>query len=225
MELKKTDGKIGGCVLYAWTFTKDEREQLEAALSKFPEEEVQAFTWELETFCICTKIYLRERDVTFHRAEKSRMLRRFEKTREELLRLVDHKIKTQENKDVLEIALLNRYVPSMSSEMSRALAAFTEEQERLYYLMLSTATSLQEIMGIIKDRPRAPGRPSVEDATGDLVTLIARSFAHHFEKPTGYQSRKQTGVPFFSVVQLALKACGLPSEDPSRHIKAALKSL
>ena len=89
---KVTVKEINKCRLVSWRFTKEERGQLAAALAKFPDERVEAFIYELETLCECLKIYLKERDVTFQRAEKKRMVRRFEKTREELLREPDQGI-------------------------------------------------------------------------------------------------------------------------------------
>jgi hypothetical protein len=226
---KFTVREINHCRLISWRFTREEREALQAVLVKFPEEKVEAFLYELETLCFCEKVYLQERDVTFTRTQKKRMLRRFEKAREELLRLVDHKVKAQENKSVLEIGLLSGAIPSSSSKMAKAVASIVEEESRLYWLMNTAAMQLKEIMSIIAIDEGDPGRPKGEDATGGLVSAMAFSFQYHLEKPSAYGYSKSLDTlernPFFAVVQLTLEACGLPFEDPSRHIKAALKRL
>lgn len=199
--------------LYSMRFTQEEREALQGVLVKFPDEKVSAFISDLEKLCLWELSYLKDRNVTFDRTEKKRMLRHFEKTQKELLQLVDRKVKAQENKSILEIGVV-------SDEM-------VLEHDRLYWLMLTAAMKLKEIVTVIQNESSSPGRPATDSATGDFVKIVAHGFKNFFEKPTAYGSSKDEieDKPFFAVVQIALEACGLPSKDPSRHIKAALKSL
>jgi len=197
---------LRGCNLFSWRFTRDEREAFEAVLEKYPAEKVSLFIADMEKLCLWSRLYDKERNVTFQRTEKQRMLRRFEKTREELLALVDRKVIAQESKGILEIGIV-------SDE-----TVFLED--RLYWLMNATAMQLKEIVSIINNDPGEPGRPKAEDATGGLVFAIADRFKFHLEQPTAYRQ----GI-FFAVIELALEACGLPIKDPMRHVKAALDRL
>jgi hypothetical protein len=171
--------------------------------------------------CLLAKNFLNERNVTFQRAERKRMLGRFKKAEEDLYILID---KHQDSKkDVCLKEKRNIFDNSIFSEDAMIL-----EKERLHYLLLAAAMQLKEIITIIKDESGEPGRPSADVATGQLVKIIAHGFQNYFgEKPTGHISRPdlRTPSPFFPVIQVVLDACGLSSIDPSRHIRAALKTL
>ena len=216
-KTKLSNGKTFS--LYSYRFTEDERDGFKKALAKFPEEKVERFILGLEKICVWAKAYLRNRNTTFQRTEKKRMLRQFEKTNRELLQLVDRKVQIQEDKNILEIGVV-------SDEIAL-------ERDRLYWLMLNAANQLQEICKIIKEEYSQPGRPSADAATGELVKVIAHVYQNLFEKPTAY-----TSGPFSAVLRIVFSACGVKitskddegkpdysSAEPLRHIKAALKAL
>ena len=190
---------------YSYRFTEEERKRLKKTLEKYQEDKVELFINGIELACKWERYFRSQRDVTFQRAEKKRMLRRFEKTSEELFAFIDGKLTAEEKKSVFDIGAV------CDVEVC--------ERERLHWLMISAASQLQEVCRIIKEDHSEPGRPSAEKATGELVKLIAHAFQTHFEKPT-YQSG-----PFFSMIQIVFESCQLLFQDPSRHIKAALKTL
>jgi hypothetical protein len=197
---------------YSFRFTEEERNDLKKALVKFPKERIELFINGLENFCRWGRNFVTQRNITFERAEKKRMLRHFEKTSEELFAFIDQGLTAEEKKSIFDIGV--------------ACDVEVCERERLRWLMLSAGTQLKEICKIIKEDHSQPGRPSADAATGELVKVIAHGFQNHFQKPTGYRpSKNPESGPFFAVVQIALKACELPFEYPERHIRAALKSL
>ena len=208
-------------------FTKEELERLREILKKFPKESVETFINELEVFCVLEKIYRKRRGaVTENRADRRRILRHIEKARADLLLLVDQKLQAQEDKSLLDVGIMSGLISTTSSEMARAAAALIEEEQRRYYVMLNTATALKEIAFFIESDRNQAGRPKAEDADGDLVTLIARSFQYHLKRPTVYSgSGKRGGGTFLAVVELTLKKCGIASKDNSWHIRQALKNL
>lgn len=220
-ETQKVEVNGKQVVFYSWRFTGDERESLKAALAKFSDEKVNLFINGLEMICLHARQYLKERNVTFQRAERKRMLGRFKKAEEELYTLIDkHRDSKQ---DVCLKEKKNIFDNSIFSNDAMIL-----EKQRLHYLLLAAATQLKEIITIIKDESGEPGRPSADVATGELVKIIAHGFQNHFEKPTGHLTSPKANVkpsPFFPVVQITLEACGLPYENPLRHIRVALKTL
>jgi hypothetical protein len=222
-ETQKIEVNGKQVVFYSWRFTEDERESLKAALRKFPDEKVNLFINSLEMLCILARQYLKKRNVTFQRAERKRMLGRFKKAEEDLYTLID---KHQNSKqDICLKEKKNIFDDCIFSDSTMIL-----EKQRLHYLILAVATQLKEIQEILKSESAKPGRPSADVATGELVKIIAHGFQNHFaERPTGHltslKSNPSKPSPFFPVVQIALEACGLQIEDPSRHIRAALKTL
>jgi len=207
-------------IFYSWRFTKDERDSLKTALSKFPEEKVEKFIDDLEMVCLCAMNYLNERNITFQRSERKRALGRFEKAEAELYNLIDKRRDPKLN------VLLKEKTSLMDFSIYQDDTVILEKQ-RLHYLMLTAATQLKEIIAIIKEEHSGiPGRPSADTATGKLVKIIACVFNNFFEKPTGHKlAGKPERQPFFSIVQIALEACNLPYKDPSRHIKEAINNL
>ena len=209
-------------------FTDDEMERLRGILRKFPEENVETFMGELEVFCVLEKIYRKRRgDVTDNRADRRRILRRIEKLRADLLLIVDQKLQTQADKSLLGVGIFSGLIPSTSSDMARAAAAVVLEEQRRYYVILNTTTALKEIATFIDADRNEPGRPQADNAAGDLVTLIARSFQFHFKKkPTSYAGAgTRGGGAFLDVVELMLTKCGIGAKDHSQHIRQALKNL
>jgi hypothetical protein len=206
---------------YSWRFTSLELDHLKLVLAKFPIENVTQFVNDLEDICRCAKQYLYERNITFQRSEKKRMLGRFEKTEKELNRLLDAQTKDakfniplKEKRDIFDC---NIVMPDYEE---------VGETERLYHLILGASLQLKCIIEIIKkELTRKPGRPSVDVATGELVKIIASCYKNYFEKPKKNESKSIDNNPFFPIVQIALNACGLPLEFPDRHIRAALKTL
>ena len=217
-EIQRIEVNGKQVVSYSRRFTEDERADLKSALIGFPKEKVDLFINGLEVICVCARHYLSERNVTFHRTERKRMLGRFEKAEAELYKLIDkHRDSKQ---DVPLRGKKNLFDYSIFSDDAMIL-----EKEKLHYLVLAAATQLKEIMSIIKDESGTPGRPAHDAASGELVKIIAHAFQNHFdERPTGHLS-KSSASPFYDVVQIALEACGLPSDYPDRHIRAALKTL
>jgi hypothetical protein len=217
--MKKVTGKTKDSLpVYVWAFTQQEGDELEAVLSKFQPDKVEIFLSELESMCGAARLFLQERDITFTRKEKERMVRRFTKAKEDLFQLVDRKIKTRESKSVLEFGIDSGEITNPGLRGLHRRRIF--EYQRLHWLMYTAAIKLDEILRIIKAEASNPGRPKAEDAVGDFVTLIARCFDQHLKRPTAYNDG-----PFCSVVRIALQAVGLPSEYPSRHIKVALRNL
>ncbi|MFO7553817.1 MAG: hypothetical protein R6W88_01310 [Desulfobacterales bacterium] len=188
---------------------------------------MELFVDELEMICIFAREYLNERNITFQRAERKRALGRFEKAEAELYNLIDKRRDPKLNVPLKEKGNLLDF--SIYQDSTVIL-----ERQRLHYLVLAAASQLKEIIALLKEETRNPGRPSADAATGDLVKIIAHGFNNFFERPTSHIHKDQdrhgvvSGVnpsPFYPLVQIALEACGLPYEDPSRHIRAALKTL
>ena len=205
-------------LFYSWKFTKEERERLNGALSKFPDEKVNQFIDDLEKICIAAKQFFNQRNVSFQRTERKRMFGRFEKAEKELYNLIDKRRDPKEDVSLVEKKSIFDYA-FLSDSMIL-------ERQRLHYLMLAAASQLKEIMNMMKDESGGPGRPSVDAATGDLVEIIAHGFKNFFEKPTGTKlASKPERQPFFSIIQIVLEACDMPCSDPSRHIKKAIKNL
>ena len=205
-------------------FTEEELERLKGILRKFPEENVETFINEPEIFCVLEKIYRKRRgDVTDNRADR----RRIEKLRADLLLIVDQKLQTQADKSLLDVGIFSGLIPSTGSDMARAAAAVVLEEQRRYYVILNTTTALKEIATFIDSDRNEPGRPKADNAAGDLVTLIARSFQYHFKKkPTLYAGAGTRGGGAFSgVVELMLTKCGIGAKDHSQHIRQANKNL
>ena len=213
----KVNGKP--LIFYSWRFTDDEKANLKIALAKFPDEKVNLFINDLEVICLAAKNYLNERNVIFQRSEKKRMLGHFEKAEKDLYALIDKHRDSKQNIPLIEKSNILDYTYLSDSMIL--------EKERLHYLMLTAASQLKEIVGIIKSESASKtGRPSNDVATGELVKIIAHAFQSHFERPTGHVSSVNANInpsPFYPVVQIALEACGLPHENPRRHIQAALK--
>lgn len=212
----KVNGK--NVIFFSWRFNEDEIDALKHALIGYPKETVDLFINGLEVTCIHARQYLKERNVTFQRAEKKRMLGRFRKAEDELYKLIDKHRDPKNN--VPLVAKKNLFDQGIFSD-----DAVIMEKERLHYLVLAAASQLKEIISLIQDEHGAPGRPANDAATGELVKIIAHAYQGHFERPTGNVSKSPQKPSFYGVVQAALEACGMASEDPSRHIRAALKTL
>ena len=203
--------KGGKATLTSLRFTPEEQQGLKAALGEFPEDTVELFINGLEVHCIYALRYMKDRsDFALKRKERERVLRRFEKTQKELGRLLDKKTSFQEKADIFD------------GEIHSPETVF--EKESLHWLMVSVSMQLKVITEKIQDGRNKAGRPVT--VAGDLVEKILIGFEGHFGRPSGYSNPNiPTSGPFFAVVQIALEACGLPAEDPSRHIKKALKTL
>ena len=208
------EGKGVKYTFTSWRFTQGEKSDLEQSLAKFPPDKVAQFIDDLEMICLHAKSYLLERDVTFQRAERKRMLNRLKKATEELEMVLDKKIPIAPKNNIFD--------ESIYSDSTEVL-----EKESLRWLMISASMQMKKISEIIQDTHNTPGRPSTNTATGDLVKVLAVGFKNYFETPTGYQTSPQNpgSGPFFSIVQIVLAALDLPCHDPSRHIRAALEAL
>ena len=203
-------------IFYSWRFTTEETKDLNKALTNFSKDKVAEFINGLEEVCLLARQFMKERNVIFQRAERKRMLGRFEKAEQELYTLIDRHKDDKQN-----VSLKTK--KNLFDDSIFSCDAMILEKERLHYLMLAAASQLKEINDILKNESaNKVGRPSADVATGDLVKVIAYAFSSYFSKPTAHLSINN---PFLNVVKIALEACDLPFDDPSRHIRAAIKML
>lgn len=79
---------------------------------------------------------------------------------------------------------------------------------------------LKKVQAVLETREKAvkpsPGRPGA-DRHG-FVRALANTYRRWIGRPTTYDDG-----PFVEVVRIALSAAGLPADDPSRAVRAALK--
>lgn len=108
------------------------------------------------------------------------------------------------------------------------LEASPEQKEKDGKFMVQTlkksrvpADSLLDFIELVESdqslRKRSVGRPKA-DRLG-FIKKVAEIYHKHIGKPSSYPYG-----PFYAVVSIALEAVGLPSENPIRGVKAALKT-
>lgn len=194
-------------------FSEDQLEQLNKELSpKFSESKISFFIEDLADLCSRRVDLPSKVHVADYRDEIRMIQKRLKATLRDLRRIIDNR---------LDLA------PSFTLDDIRSGNLVTELQETMNVTSLASKAleplqellnSLNEVEHILEARKPPPYRGRA-DAEG-FVKNIARLFSKFLGEPTTYE-----GGPFFNVVIIALDAVGLPATDPSRAIRAAVKSL
>jgi hypothetical protein len=98
--------------------------------------------------------------------------------------------------------------------------AYIDMTDRLYAAAMATLGPLGDLISVMEEAEQADDRKGGRDpADSDgIVREIARLYREHIHEPSSY-----AGGPFFALVVNVLEISGMPSNDPSRRIRAALK--
>jgi hypothetical protein len=198
-------------VRHEWHFTEDERDRLRCELFKrerFEDTDIEDLIKHLEVYCWFMKGILveKESDITARRED---VLSDCKKT-------FHHLEKIWRGRALLiPFALPNLETSKEEKEKDAELLVQTLKKSRV------AADSLLDFIKLLESDPglqkRSVGHPKA-DRLG-FIKKIAEIYRQHIGKPTSYPYG-----PFYQVVSIALEAAGLPSKQPDRGIKAALKN-
>jgi len=197
---------------YEWRFTDEEKEAIYGILNRSGAQEssLNDFIFQLEGLCGFKKDLLDQDKKIDIREKRKEVLKRF--------------------KDILkDLRAIERGEMILWPYRTVNLSNDEELEPKEWNSPLSIYNIIQPIEEYIKyleellDIPKRPGR---EPADSDrFIRSIARFYREYIGEPTAYSGSKSSdGNLFFQLVQKLLEIVGLLSKDPSRLIRAALKT-
>jgi hypothetical protein len=199
---------------FRWVFTDGEKEDLKEEVSQYPEEAVTYFLLRLETHCEFVKWMKEAPTRQEHRETLEDMRKSFKKSLFYLKQIAgpDAKMSIPRLRDIDGIG---SYV--VQPQWIVGLIATQASVEDAW----AARKCLERLLKIIdywKEPKQKRGRP--QDYTTKLAIATAQLYHHCFqEKPTTYYDG-----PFARIYRKLLDILELPSEDPSRAIKAGVKN-
>ncbi len=208
VEIKHTHKLLGGtiCVSYTYKFTEEEKRQIESELRSKDKIAVQKFIGSLEEYCRSMRHILDGTSKAELRILKEDILTCCKKTLRHLKNIEESRI----------ILVPSRITTFMNLEDSR----FTREMEtKARYVTSGLEDFIEALEKNLKAADRKRGRKSA-DYNGLIKHFAIEYYKYIRQIPTTYDSG-----PFTGIVRIALEALGLPSIDPSRKVRAALKKL
>lgn len=200
-------------ISYEDRFTTEEKIAFHKALNKYEQPLVTKFINWLEFHCQDMTRFLDRPTGSNHVSDLNQAIRTLQHSAEYLSNMRMGKIYFSPGyKDLNELNHL-RYSPPEDKDNSPLLD-----------LINKSNTAFQAVMDLIEFLKKEKealkqnkGRSKADSSK--FVYRIAEEYSRIFEKPSFYEDG-----PFFSVVRIALEAVGLPSVDPSRTVRSALKS-
>jgi len=191
--------------LYTYGFTIEEALEIRDTLRAYDAKAVIDFLMEAEGIC-SKRLSIMNAPLTKSDmdADKRKMIGHFDKAKKDIELLLDNKIKLVPTDKVYGLPL----------EDMADVKIYEQYRQRL----LTAYYALEDVSNFVATsiRKKRQGRPPV-DHTG-FVKSVTACYLRYIDEPTTYRDG-----PFFETVSIILRAVGLPSEDPSRAIQAALK--
>lgn len=196
---------------YEWRFTKEERGEIRRVLrDETSQEKINSFISHLEFFCNGKKSLIEQPSKMDIRGTRKRVLT-------DCLAALNHLKQIERGKMI-----------TWHTENLDAYGAGTEAADPTADFLLAKLESAWEAAGALEKfvkvldeyhstENKKQGRPSAD--SDHFIRAVRDIYSQHIGKPSSYEFGA-----FFSVVQLILEALDLPFTDPSRLIKAALKS-
>jgi hypothetical protein len=200
-----------GLYFYEWRFTEDEKQEIRRALrGETTRENIELFIRHAEFFCDAKKERLEDPSQKKIRATRGRILTDCKATLSHLKQIERGRVITCNDKT------LDAY--GAGSQVADPAGDFILEQLESAW---ATVGPLQKFIKSFEAHHLAEvkkqGRPGAD--ADHFAKKIRDCYMEHIGKPTTYE----TGA-FFTVVKVIREILGLKFEDPSKTIKAALKS-
>lgn len=210
IQLPGKDKKIS-LVHCEWRFTEAEKHEIRRTLrNETPKEVIETFIRHLEFFCNGKKDLLEQPQKIDIRATRERVLT-------DCMAALNHLKQIERGKMI-----------TWHRENLDAYGAGTKAADPTGDFLLAELQSAWEAVGPLEKflkifgkyhraEIKKKGRPSAD--SDHFIRKIRDIYIEHIGKPTAYEKGA-----FFTIVQLSLEYIGLPFKDPSKAIKAALKS-
>ncbi len=199
-------------------FSDEQWDRLKKELDKYEKADGQGFASNVNMFIIevenCCKLmpWLKSHQgLADHRADLEKIERNLKATTRDL------KAMCQKNFNLIPQTHMNDTIePGIQAWQKN-----TECSDTAYIAygpLAKLLTIIQSAKKALNAEKPSQGRPEA-DSQG-LVTEMAKIFAKHIDKPTTYENGA-----FVEVVQIILEALNLPTKDPSRAIRKAIKEI
>ena len=201
-------GRTYDLVNYDWLFTIEEKVEIRTAFKlnlkvTLEEDKIETFINHLDHLCAIKKELLGQ-------PKKEDIRDKHEKVLKDFKAVLRHLKEIERS----EMILWRKNTVSHYGDVETAAPP-------LPFLMRDAIPLIERYIKVLKDNPKEAVRPGKAPADSDhFVREIRGIFIKDIGmKPTAYKK----GI-FFVIVQRSLESVGLPYEDPSKTVKAALKA-
>ena len=201
-----------------WKFTDEEKDSFRLSLKKTGtnQEKTEQFISHLESICDEIKSCLNSPKRDKVRSDREEALKAFKKAMSVVEDILSMEKCLTDFTGMLDIGDLSPYDKKNPQPYRDEVSSF------MTHLRFADAMRkpLQNMIALLEkdlSRKRPVGRGGADER--NFIRNIAEIYRRHIGKPTSYPYG-----PFYAVVSVAFEAVGLPSKDPIRGIRIALKT-